>query len=210
MITDYIHRGEGVCRDPQKLIRNIWMTPKGISEICFLLLPFSEYIIFFRQNIWHSIFDQFHFHHIFGDEMSVIRQDRQQTKALVVSHTLKNKTVKSSRNILGTSWMAMRGRSFKYLDAQQVSQQISIFFKSKFHNEWGVCEKSYFDVFFWQWSHLSFPKISTLTDPPVTCFAYIPKIFDKYQMPIFFIEYLGSLRPVRTWLMYIWSKLSKN
>ena len=34
--------------------------------------------------------------------------------------------------------MAMRERSFKYLDAQQVSQQISIFFKSKFHNEGGV------------------------------------------------------------------------
>ena len=154
------------------------------------LIPIFPVYNFFRQNIWHSIFDQFHFHHIFGDEMSVIRQDRQQTKALVV--------------ILGTSWMVMRERSFKYLGAQQVSQQISIFFKSKFHNEWGVCQKSYFDVFFWQWSHLSFPKISTFTDPPFTFFAYIPKIFDKYQMPIFFIEYLGSLRPVRTWFMYNW------
>ena len=37
---------------------------------------------FFRQNIWRSIFDQFHFNHIFGDEMSIIRQDRQQAKAL--------------------------------------------------------------------------------------------------------------------------------
>ena len=153
---------------------------------------FPEYN-FFRQNIWHSLFDQFHFHHIFGYEMTV-------------SSDKKGKGTSRS----GTSWMAIRERSFKYLDAQQVSQQISIFFKSKFHNEWGVCQKSYFDVFFWQWSHLSFPKISTLTDPPFTFFAYIPKIFDKYQMPIFFIEYLGSLRPVRTWLMYIWSKLSKN
>ena len=160
------------------------------------LFPIFPVYNFFRQNIWHSIFNQFHFHHIFGDEMSVIRQDRQQTKALVV--------------LLGTSWMFMRERSFKYLDAQQESQQISVFFKSKFHNEGGVCEKSYFEVFIWQWSHLSFPKISTFTDPPFTFFAYIPKIFDKYQMPIFFIEYLGSLRPVRTWLMYIWSKLSKN
>ena len=25
---------------------------------------------FFQQNIWHSIFDQFHFHHIIGDEMT--------------------------------------------------------------------------------------------------------------------------------------------
>ena len=170
------------------------------------LFPIFPVCNFFRQNIWHSIFDQFHFHHIFGDEMCVIRQDRQQT-----TDTLwRTMTVKSSRNILGTSWMVMRERSFKYLGAQQVSQQISIFFKSKFHNEGGVCEKSYFEVFFWQWSHFSFPKISTFTDPPFTFFAHISKIFDKYQMPIFFIEYLGSLRPVRTWLMYIWSKLSKN
>ena len=63
---------------------------------------------------------------------------------------------------------------------------------------------------FLQWSHLSFPKISTSTDPPFTFLAYISQIFGKYRMPIFFIEYLGSLRPVRTWLMYIWSKLSKN
>ena len=84
----------------------------------------------------------------------------------LVFHTLwRTITVKSSRNILGTSWMVMRERSLKYLGAQQVSQQISIFFKSKFHNEWGVCQKSYFDVFFWQWSHLSFPTISNLTDP---------------------------------------------
>ena len=166
-------------------------------------VPIFPVYNFFRQNNWHSIFDQFHFHHIFGDEMTVSS----------------DKTGKGTSRppfgswrvlFLGTSWMAIRERSFKYLDAQQVSQQISIFFKSKFHNEWGVCQKSYFDVFFWQWSHLSFPKISTLTDPPFTFFAYIPKIFDKYQMPIFFIEYLGSLRPVRTWLMYIWSKLSKN
>ena len=26
---------------------------------------------FFRHNIWHSIFDKFHFHHIFGGEMTV-------------------------------------------------------------------------------------------------------------------------------------------
>ena len=136
-------------------------------------VPIFPVYDFFRQNIWHSIFDQFHFHHIFGDEMSAIRQDRQQT-----TDTLwRTMTVKSSRNILGTSWMAMRGRSFKYLDAQQVSQQISIFFKSKFHNEGGVCEKSYFEVFFWQWSHLSFPKISTFTDPPLHIFCLYPQDF---------------------------------
>ena len=71
----------------------------------------------------------------------------------------------------------MRERSFKYLDAQQESQQISIFFKSKFHNEGGVCEKSYFEVFFWQWSHLSFQKISTFTDPPLHIFCLYPQDF---------------------------------
>ena len=45
------------------------------------LIPIFPVYNFFRQNIWHSIFDQFYFHHIFGDKMSVIRQDRQQTKA---------------------------------------------------------------------------------------------------------------------------------
>ena len=145
---------------------------------CFPQSPFSQCLFFFRQNIWHSIFDQFHFHHIFGDEMTVSS----------------DKTGKGTSRppfgsccvlFLGTSWMAIRERSFKYLDAQQVSQQISIFFKSKFHNEGGIFQKSYFDVFFWQWSHLSFPKISTFTDPPFTFFAHISKIFDNYQMPIF-------------------------
>ena len=81
--------------------------------------------------------------------------------------------------------------------------QIFEYLRSHFHNEGGDCEKSYFEVFFWQWSHLSLPKISTLTDPPFTFFAHISLIFDKYQMAIFFIEYLGSLRPVITSLMCI-------
>ena len=98
----------------------------------------------------------------------------------------------------------------KYYETIKILMQIFEYFRSHFHNEGGDCEKSYFEVFFWQWSHLSLPKISTFTDPPFTFFAHISLIFDKYQMPIFFIEYLGSLRPVRTWLMYIWSKLSKN
>ena len=38
-------------------------------------VPIFPVYNFFRQNIWHSIFDQFHFYHIFGDGMSVIRQD---------------------------------------------------------------------------------------------------------------------------------------
>ena len=78
-------------------------------------------------------------------------------------------------------------------------------------SQWrGGLIKKLFWGFFWQWSHLSLPKISTLTVPPFTFFAHISLIFDKYQMAIFFIEYLGSLRPVITSLMCIWSKLSKN
>ena len=137
------------------------------------LIPIFPVYNFFRQNIWHSIFDQFHFHHIFGDEMSVIRQDRQQT-----TDTLwRTMTVKSSRNILGTSWMVMRERSFKYLGAQQVSQQISIFFKSKFHNEWGVCQKSYFDVFFLAMIPFVIPENFNLNRPPIHIFCLYPQDF---------------------------------
>ena len=100
----------------------------------------------FRQNIWHSIFDQFHFHHKFGDEMTV-SSDKTGTGTSCPPFG------SCCVLFLGTSWMAIRERSFKYLDAQQVSQQISIFFKSKFHNEGSVCEKKLFWVFFWQWSH---------------------------------------------------------
>ena len=98
-------------------------------------VPIFPVYNFFRQNIWHSIFDQFHFHHVFGDEMTVSS----------------DKTGKGTSRppfgswrvlFLGTSWMAIRERSFKYLDAQQVSQQISIFFKSKFHNEWASVKKA--------------------------------------------------------------------
>ena len=137
------------------------------------LIPIFPVYNFFRQNIWHSIFDQFHFHHIFGDEMSVIRQDRQQT-----TDTLwRTMTVKSSRNILGTSWMVMRERSFKYLGAQQVSQQISIFFKSKFHNEWGVCEKKLFWCFFLAMIPFVIPKNFNLHRPPIHIFCLYPQDF---------------------------------
>ena len=54
------------------------------------------------------------------------------------------------------------------------------------------------------------PKNFNLDKPPFTFFAHTSKIFDKYQMPIFVIEYLGTLPTVRTWLMYVRSKLSKN
>ena len=42
------------------------------------------------------------------------------------------------------------------------------------------------------------PKNFNLDKPPFTFFAHTSKIFDKYQMLIFFIEYLGTLPTVRT------------
>ena len=136
------------------------------------LFPIFPVYNFFRQNIWHSIFDQFHFHHIFGDEMSVIRQDRQQT-----TDTLwRTMTVKSSRNILGTSWMVMRERSFKYLGAQQVSQQISIFFKSK--SQWmGRLSKKLFWCFFLAMIPFVIPKNFNLHRPPNHIFCLYPQDF---------------------------------
>ena len=95
------------------------------------------------------------------------------------------------------------------LDNKNIDANIWIF-QIPFSQWRGRLWKKLFWGFFWQWSHLSLPKISTLTDPPFTFFAHISLIFDKYQMAIFFIEYLGSLRPVITSLMCIWPKLSKN
>ena len=95
------------------------------------------------------------------------------------------------------------------IDNKNIDANIWIF-QIPFSQWRGRLWKKLFWVFFWRWSHLSLPKISTLTDPPFTFFAHISLIFDKYQMAIFFIEYLGSLRPVLTSLMCIWSKLSKN
>ena len=95
------------------------------------------------------------------------------------------------------------------LDNKNIDANIWIF-QIPFSQWRGRLWKKLFWGFFWQWSHLSLPKISTFTDPPFTFFAHISLIFDKYQMAIFFIEYLGSLRPVITSLMCIWSKLSKN
>ena len=129
-----------------------------------LSVPIFPAYNFFRQNIWHSIFDQFRSHHIFGDEMTVSSDKTGKG----TSRPLRFLTCP----FFGTSWMAIRERSSRYYDAQQVTQQIS-----KYHNEGGICEKSYFEVFFWQWSHLSFPKVSTLTDPPFTFFAQICQDF---------------------------------
>ena len=76
-------------------------------------------------------------------------------------------------------------KNFKYLKAQQVSQQISIFFKSKFHNEGGDCQKSYFEVFCSQGSHMSPPKISTLADAPLTFLPIFPRFLTNIRCRYF-------------------------
>ena len=158
-------------------------------------VPIFPVYDFFRQNIWHSIFDQFHFHHIFGDEMSIIRQDRQQAKALVVH--------------FGDQLNVYLREELQIFEGT-AGESTNIYIFQILISQWrGWLSKKLFWGFFWQGSHMWPPKISTLTDPPFTFFTQISKIFDKYQMPIFFIEYLGCLRSVRTWLLYIWSKMSK-
>ena len=137
---------------------------------CFPQSQFYQCINFFRQNIWHSIFDQFHFHHIFGDKMTV-------SSDKTGNGTSRPPFGSWHAPFLGTSWMAIRERSFKYLDAQQVSQQISIFFKSKFHNERGVCQKSYFDVFFLVMIPFVIPKNFNLHRPPIHIFCLYPQDF---------------------------------
>ena len=115
-------------------------------------------------------------------------------------------TVKSNRKILGASSMAIREKIFKYFDAQKVIQQISIFFKSIFHIG-ADCQKGYFEFFSVNDFICHSQKFQLWQTPPSRCLP-IPRFFDKYQ--IFFIKYLGTVRPVRTWMMCIWSKFSKN
>ena len=52
------------------------------------------------------------------------------------------------------------------------------------------------------------PKNFNLHRPPLHIFC--PYLQDFWQISDADIFHLDSLRPVKTWLMYIWSKLSKN
>ena len=77
--------------------------------------------------------------------------------------------------------MAIRERSFKYLNGQQVSQQIFMLFKSKFHNEGGVCEKSYFEFFSGNDPICHSQKFQP---SQTSFFAYNSNILNTYQMSI--------------------------
>ena len=69
-------------------------------------------------------------------------------------------------NLLGTSWMAIREKIFKYFDAQKVIQQISIFFKSIFHIG-ADCQKGYFEFFFLSMISFVTPKNFNFDRPPL-------------------------------------------
>ena len=95
---------------------------------------------FFRHNIWHSIFDQFHFYHIFGDEMIVSsdKTGKGTSRPLIGSWCVL---------FLGTGWMAIRERSLKYFDAEQVNKYL-YFSNQNFTMKGASVKKSYFEVFY--------------------------------------------------------------
>ena len=158
-------------------------------------VPIFSVYDFFRQNFWHSIFDQFHFHHIFGDEMTVSS----------------DKTGKgtNSRNISGTSWMVIWEKNFKYLKAEQVSQQIFILLKSKYHNEGGDCQKSYFEVFSGRDLICHPQKFQPWQTPPSRFMPITPRFLTNIRCQYFTLN---------IWVVYdqleldwcIFVKLSKN
>ena len=111
-------------------LRNFgWMLPS---------VPISPVYNFFRQNIWHLIYDQFHFHHIFGDDTTV--SSDKTAEALVVLLLVLDMP-------FFASWMAIRERSLKYLEAQQVSQQISIFSNLNFTMKGASVKKAILSFF---------------------------------------------------------------
>ena len=102
----------------------------------FLQSQFSQSIIFFRQHIWHPIIDHFYFHYIFGDKMTQSSNKRRR------GTSWRARTEKKQRKDFSDQWNGHQRSKLKILEAQQVSQQVlCIYFKSKFHNEWGDWEK---------------------------------------------------------------------
>ena len=142
LVNPHVHVWLLVLSKTQGLVFFTWMEFKLMktTQCTMRLSPLKSCIKEFWLHVslsphfpsfWHSIFDQFHFHHKFGDEMTV---SSDKTGKGTCRPTFGSCCVL----FWGTSWMVIRERSFKYLDAEQVIQQISIFFKSKFHNEGGV------------------------------------------------------------------------
>ena len=65
-----------------RLSIHIAILPKGISEKCLPQSSFPQYIPFFRQNIWYSIFDRLQFHYIIGRNDTIIKQTGKGTSAV--------------------------------------------------------------------------------------------------------------------------------
>ena len=138
---------------------------------------------YFRQNIWPSIFVQFHFQDILGS-------------LILFTHSELLRTMAENKH-LGTSWPLALKQSSKYLEREK-RMQISSYFKIHFHNERGLGPKSYFEGFFRAPQNLIACQISNWSDTQFRFFANGYPIFDKYVTIIFFLQYLNSCSPVRT------------
>ena len=68
-----------------------------------------------------------------------------------------------------------------------------------------ISESPFSKYVIFQTKHVAFNTWSV----PLPLF-FAQEFWQKKDADIFHIEYLGSLRPVRTWFIFIWSKLSKN
>ena len=150
--------------------------------------PLSQCIIFQTKYLAFNIWSVSLSSHNWGRNDSIISQDRQRTM-----------TVKSSRNILGTIWMVIWVKNI-WRHSRWVKNYL--YFSNLNFTMKGATVKTAILRFFLAGVSYVTPKNVNL-DRPFTFFAHISKNFYKYQMSIFFIEYLGSLRPARTWLMYI-------
>ena len=118
---------------------------------CFPCSPFSQCIIFSDKylafNIWSVSLSSY-----IWDEMSVIRQDRQQTKALVVHF----------------------GDQLNGIFGCTAGKSTNIYI---FHNEWGVCQKKLFWCFFLAMIPFVIPKNFNLNRPPIHIFCLYPQDF---------------------------------
>ena len=132
---------------------------------------------------------------------------------------------------LGTKWQYHQTRQAKALTAETFRGPVEWLSEKRTSNIWrqsrwvnkyryfsnlnftmkGASVRKVISRFFLAMIPSVIPKNFNLDrPPPFTFFEHNSKFFDKYHMPIFFLQYLGSLWPLRTSLMHIWSELSKK
>ena len=84
---------------------------------------FPEYN-FFRQNIWHSLFDQFHFHHIFGYKMTV-SSDKKGNGISRFTHSEEQWQLKAAETFWGpVEWLWERGASNIWMHSRKVNKYL--------------------------------------------------------------------------------------